>query len=99
MRRAVTTSSARPKTYVTNVAGIRKLPSRMTAGIRLALPVRKVITTVANQSASPPAKIRSQLGHDRRLPGAVAISGTGFAICWVMSASLAAAAGDDPWVG
>ncbi len=61
MRWAVTTSSARPKTYVTNVAGIRKLPSRMTAGIRLALPVRKVMRSVG--SCRPPwRRLRVMIG-------------------------------------
>ena len=50
MRCGVSTASTRPNAYTTNATGIVKLPSRMIVGTRLALPVAKVVITVATQS-------------------------------------------------
>jgi hypothetical protein len=57
-RWAVTTWSAWPQAELTTATGTSKLPSRMLAGTRLALPVATV-TTVADHSPRPPRNMPS----------------------------------------
>jgi hypothetical protein len=64
-RWAVTTWSAWPQAELTTATGTSKLPSRMLAGTRLALPVATVTTTVADHSPRPP---RNMPGHGLLVP-------------------------------